>query len=66
MKLLDEYIKEGIILLPKGKQHYFEILTDSEDEFSVRYYNRHGEPVIMGVQRNTEIFWRNRPDAEGI
>ena len=63
MNLLDEYIKSGRIRFNLDADDV-EVLTDSEDEFSIKYFDRRGNPIIMGVNRNTEIFWRNR--AQGL
>ena len=59
MNLLDECLKSGRIRFNIDADAV-EVLTDSEDEFSIQYFNKRGQPVIMGVNRNTEVFWRNR------
>ena len=38
-----------------------ELLTDGEDFFSFEYRD-----VIVGVHRNTETFWRNRPKTTTV
>ena len=52
MKLREEYEARGLNL--QGR----ELLTDSEDEFSYIYIAPDGQPIIVGYNRNVEIFWR--------
>lgn len=54
MNLRKEYEALGIVI-PDDR-----ILTDSEDEFTYKSYNKSGQLVIVGYNRNTEVFWRNR------
>lgn len=54
LKLLDHYLDRD--KLSKDVL----ILTDEKDSFSVYYYNRLGQPVIMGVDTCKFTFWRNR------
>lgn len=62
MNLLDEYLKAGRIRFNIDADDV-EVLVDSENEFSIKYIDRRGEPMIMGVNRNTETFWRNRAES---
>lgn len=58
MKMIEEYRKKG--MLPE----VFEILCDEDDQFSIIYKNKHGQPVIMGVNRCSFDFWRNKSEHE--
>lgn len=63
MTLLDQYVTDGRIRFNINADDV-EVVADADDYFSISYYNKQGQPVIMSVQRNTEVFWRNR--AEGL
>ena len=56
MRMIEEYRSKG--LLPPN----FEVLCDEADQFSIIYENKDGEPVIMGVNRESFDFWRNKSE----
>jgi hypothetical protein len=64
MKLLDEY--EAYLGFKLRDDPTREILTDTEDGFSYLYIAEDGNEVIVGFNRNTEIFWRNVPHNEEV
>lgn len=41
------------------------VLTDTEDDKSWAYANRHGDTVIMGWTKATFTWWRNRGKQDG-
>ena len=55
MTLRQEYERDRGLIIPEE-----DIVVDLVDEFA--YYSKCG---IVGVIRNTEIFWRNRSTASG-
>ena len=60
MKLLEEY--EAYLGFRLRDDPTKIILTDSEDEFSYSTLTKDGNELIVGYNRNEEVFWRNRPN----
>jgi hypothetical protein len=56
MKLREEFELLGSEFPWKEK----ELLDDSEDSFSYFTHDTKGNPLIVGWNRSTEIFWRNQ------